>query len=117
MPRGDGTGPMGTGAIGRGLGWCGGSVATGRGQGVGAGWAGGFGRARRMAGGFGRGWSYGFGAGRGGGWRAGAAPAAVDPDTEKRALEQQAAALDAELQRLRRRVAELAAEKQPPTTP
>lgn len=107
---------MGTGPIGRGLGWCGGSVATGRGRGVGAGWAGGFGRARRMGGGFGRG--YGFGAGWGAGSWGGAAPlASVSPDIERRALEQQAAALEAELGRLKRRVAELESEKQPPTNP
>ncbi len=33
MPRFDGTGPMGTGPIGRGMGPCGGSQARGRGRG------------------------------------------------------------------------------------
>ena len=37
MPRFDGTGPMGTGPIGRGLGPCGGGQARGRGRGFGRG--------------------------------------------------------------------------------
>jgi hypothetical protein len=37
MPRFDGTGPMGTGSIGRGLGPCGGGQARGRGCGFGRG--------------------------------------------------------------------------------
>ena len=60
MPGRDGTGPMGTGPIGRGLGGCLGAIA-GFGRGMGRGFGVGFGRGRGMGCGFG----FGFGRGMG----------------------------------------------------
>lgn len=85
MPGGDGTGPMGRGAMtGWGRGWCRGGGAWG-----------GPGRGSRWAGGRGLGW------GRTGRW-AGEAP--WDPDTQRRFLEAERVALEGELEDVRRRL-------------
>ena len=113
MPRGDRTGPMGSGPMtGRGMGYC--AVSTGPGftfpePGYG------FGR----GGGFGRGFGRGFGLGRGRGWRhpyPQATPySTFQPLTEKQemdALEEQAKILEDELNHLKKRQTELKKRKQ-----
>jgi len=77
----DGTGPLGTGRFGRGLGPCGRGMAFGRGAGRGLGM----------------------------GWRRGAAVAAdlpADPYTEVEALKERIDALTAEIEELRSRAAD-----------
>ncbi|MCK5785662.1 MAG: DUF5320 family protein [Candidatus Sabulitectum sp.] len=109
MPRGDRTGPNGTGPWG---GVCTGAGANrffgyggGRGMGRGAGW--GAGRGAGMGYGRGAGMGYGRGAGldygRGYGY---AAPYPVSPEAEKEALEFRARELERELELLRSRLGE-----------
>lgn len=98
MPRGDGTGPMGMGAMtGRGAGYCAGAVQAGYGT---AGFGRGLGRR------FGAAWG-GFGFRRGGGLPGRMAPlsAAVTPDVEKQWLNNQALTLQAELEQVQKRLA------------
>ena len=111
MPRGDGTGPMGAGAMtGRGMGFCTGYNAPGYASITGGGRGIGFGRGRR----------FGFG---GVGWRsgvpgwmrfgAGGTPYGYtfypqpDSQTEKQALKSQADFLQAELDQIRKRLEEI----------
>ena len=107
MPRGDGTGPMGAGAMtGRGAGLCTGQRAPGYG-------AAGFGR---MGGaGMGSVWGRGVCGGRRLGWggQMFAGPAQVWPEAEaeKAMLRNRAQALQAELARLNERLAKLDAAK------
>ena len=121
MPRGDRTGPMGSGPMtGRSMGYCSGSTGPGfisPGPGYGFGRGGGFGR------GLNRGFSRGFGLGRGGGWRhpgfgrawgypyvQEAPPSNFMPLTEEQemdALEEHAKILEVELKQLKKRQAEL----------
>jgi hypothetical protein len=99
MPGGDRTGPMGQGArTGRGLGYCGANAAAefnagaaGRGWGGGGRWGGGF-RCRRF-----------WGQGRGG-WAPGPYPV-VDPEVERRTLQDEAAALRRQMDDIQRRLA------------
>lgn len=115
MPRGDRTGPWGTGPMsGRGAGFCAGSgapgdadPAPGRGFGIG------FGRGRGF-------WGRGF---RGGGWchrfcatglpgwmrfgRFGPGYPHPDPEQEKQGLRNRAEALESELEALKKRIREL----------
>jgi ribosomal protein L15 len=118
MPRGDGTGPAGAGPMsGKGAGYCAGYDEPG--YTTGGGWGRGFGRGR------GRGCGYAGGRGRRNifyaaglpGWmrfgRAGAAPgrdvsATTDPEMDKKALRNQAEALQAELDLINKRLDELA---------
>ncbi|MBN1546119.1 MAG: DUF5320 domain-containing protein [Syntrophaceae bacterium] len=118
MPRGDGTGPMGAGAMtGRGMGFCAGYSMPGYANATP--WAGGWG-------GFSRGRGFGFG-GRGrrfgmAGWtRFGAYNAPygytapypqVDPQTEKQALKSQADFLQTELEQIRKRLEEIESAKE-----
>ncbi len=109
MPRGDRTGPTGMGPrTGRAAGYCGGYGMPGYGN-----YAGGYGRGR----GFGRG---GFGGGFGWRWRtapgfpgAGVAPAygaqyqQPDPEMEKTFLRNQMDALQAEMEGIRKRLADI----------
>ena len=122
MPRGDGTGPMGMGPMmGRTAGFCAGfgmpgyaNPAPGRGFGIGFGrgrgfWGGGFG-------GGGRGWRHMFYATGLPGWTrfgsGGVAPVAgPTPEAEKNFLKDQAEALQAQLDEVRKRLEELEAEK------
>lgn len=118
MPGGDGTGPMGMGAMtGRAAGYCAGYAMPGfanaaPGRGLGFGWGRGFG--------FGRGMGLGFRGGRGpfGGFRAswGGTPYAVagnpyvaapTPRDEADALKGQAAYFEETLAGIRKRIAEL----------
>lgn len=120
MPRGDGTGPRGLGAMtGRAAGFCAGFGApgymnpvAGRGGGFGMG----FGRGRGFGGG-GRGWRNRFFATGLPGWMrfggygapygypmSGSAP---DPEMERQALRNQADAMESELNLIRRRLAEM----------
>lgn len=119
MPRGDGTGPRGLGAMsGRGAGFCAGNSApgymnsmSGRGGGFGMG----FGRGRGFGGG-GWGWRNRFFATGQPGWmRFGVYAAAYgypmanpnpDPETERQVLRNQADAMEAELNLIRKRLAE-----------
>jgi hypothetical protein len=122
MPRGDRTGPMGSGPMtGRGMGYCGGSTGPGF---ISPGPGYGFGR----GGGFGRGFGRGFGPGRGRGWRhpgfgrfwgypyPQATPYSTFPpfteEQEMDVLEEQAKILEDELNQLKRRQAELKRQKQ-----
>ena len=113
MPRGDRTGPLGSGPMtGRGMGYCGGFAGPGF-MSPGPGY--GFGR----GGGFGRGFGRGFGFGRGRGWRhpyPQATPYSLfEPLTEKQemeALEEQTKFLEDELSQLKRRQAELKRQRQ-----
>ncbi|HQC52303.1 MAG TPA: DUF5320 domain-containing protein [Lentisphaeria bacterium] len=125
MPRGNGTGPLGQGAkTGRGAGFCAGFSAPGfanagfgcgRGRGLGFGRGAGFGR------GFGGGQGFGRGAGRGFGrgfanWGGAAfdnATAAATPTAEQESdiLQKQAEYLEANLQEIRQRLAELKEKK------
>lgn len=121
MPRGNRTGPMGMGSMtGRGAGYCGGfgmpgytNPAPGRGPGIGFGWGRGF------AGG-GRGWRNMFYAtGRPGWMRFGGYGAPYgypapyqkpDPEFEKQTLKDQAEFLQAELEIIKKRLAEVETE-------
>ncbi|MFC2169598.1 DUF5320 domain-containing protein [Acidobacteriota bacterium] len=115
MPRGDRTGPMGSGPMtGRGMGYCAGSAGPGIGFGRGFG--------------FGRGLSRGSGLGRGRRWQqAGFSPFLGDPYpqatpystfqpfTEEQgmdALEEQSKILEGELNQLKKRLSELKKQKQ-----
>lgn len=104
MPGGDRTGPLGQGSrTGRGLGYCSGSPAPGFAGGYG-GWGrgrgGGFGR--RGFGGYGRGW---------GAWAPAAFPnpygGALNPETERRALQDQAAILQRQMDEIQQRLASM----------
>lgn len=107
MPGGDGTGPRGMGAMsGRGMGYC-----TGFGR---PGWANpgyrGFGFGRKWGSGFGRGPGRGFGFA----WNGAKpyptfspAPGSPDPEHEKQLLQDQATALERELQYIKNRLQEL----------
>lgn len=119
MPRGDGTGPMGTGPMtGRAAGFCAGygvpgytNPIAGRGFGMG------FGRGRGFGGG-GRGWRHMFYAtGLPGGVRfgpGGAAPVVEPtPETERNFLKAQAEAIRAQLDEVEKRLEELETEKAP----
>ncbi len=117
MPRGDGTGPMGMGAMtGRAAGLCAGYAVPGYANSLaGRGFAMGFGRGMGMACGRGRGF-----AGRGFGWRsmAYAAPygtaaqfQAPDPELEKQILMNQAKAVESELESIKKRLSELESAK------
>jgi len=123
MPRGDGTGPMGMGAMtGREAGYCAGSGVPGYANPVpGRGFGMGFGRGRgawgRGFGGGGRGWRNMFYATGLPGWmRFGgyAAPYGYptpyqkpDPEMEKQALKNQAEALQSELDFIKKRLGEI----------
>lgn len=115
MPRGDGTGPMGMGAMsGRAAGYCAGfgmpgyaNPAPGRGFGMGFGRGGGFGG----RGGGGRGWRHMFYATGLPGWMQFGGYAAPiqkpDPEMEKQALKNQAEALQSELDFIKKRLGEI----------
>jgi hypothetical protein len=117
MPRGDGTGPMGMGPMtGRRAGFCGGSGVAGfmsRAPGLGA-----FGRGRGGRGG-GRGWRNMFYATGLTGWQRAAMDAAAPSaattaptaEAEKQFLEGQMAAIQSQLDEVRKRLAELEAKK------
>jgi len=100
MPRGDGTGPAGQGAMtGRGMGFCAGFNSPGF-----------------MNGGFGRGMGRGFGRGRGFRWRARVIqpmptqqvqPAVITEKQEKQFLEQELTALKEEMKEIEERLKEL----------
>ncbi len=117
MPWGDGTGPRGLGPMtGRGMGYCAGSgrpgyTNPGYGYGRGFGWGRGYGRGYGRGFGWGRGWGAGYGA-----YPVGAVPGAyapaADPAAEKRILENQVKAMEAELDLLRKRMAELDSDKE-----
>ena len=110
MPRGDGTGPAGAGPMsGKGAGYCAGYDEPG--YTTGGGWRRGCGRGR------GRGRRNMFYAtglpgwmrfGRAAAARGRAVPATTDPEMEKRALRNQAEALQAELDLINKRLDELA---------
>lgn len=119
MPRGDRTGPMGSGPMtGWGVGLCGGYGRPGYfnapGAGYGAGWGRGFGRGRGLCGGRGfrhqywasglPGWTR-FGWGMTGPW------ATPTPEVEQRVLEDQIQVLQAELDEVRKRLNELSQPK------
>jgi hypothetical protein len=122
MPRGDRTGPMGSGPMtGRGMGYCAGSTGPGFiSPGPGYGYGRGFG--------FGRGFGRGFGLGRGRGWRhpgfgrfwgypypQETPPSTFQPLTEEQemdALEEHAKILEEELEQLKKRQIELKRQKQ-----
>ena len=119
MPRGDGTGPMGMGAMtGRGAGYCAGAGVPGvlnarPGRGFGAG----FGFGQRFAGrGGGRGRRFGFNATGLPGWmRFGGDDASYrnpSPEAEKQVLKNQASHLQTELDSVRKRLGEI--EKETP---
>lgn len=105
MPRGDGTGPMGAGAMtGRGLGFC--SDANVARYGADAGMRPGFGFGCRRGfgrGGFGRGFGGGFGMGLGGGLVAGQASS----KTQKELLEEQKNYLQSRLEVIDKQLEEL----------
>ena len=116
MPRGDRTGPMGSGPMtGRGMGYCGGFTGPGfmsPGPGYGFGRGGGFGRG--LGRGFGRGLGRGFGLGRGGGWQYPYPQETPYPtyqplteEQEMNVLEEQTKMLEVELKQLKKRQAEL----------
>lgn len=116
MPRGDGTGPMGMGAMtGRRAGYCAGFGMPGyANRGFGAG----FGRGRGFGMGFGRGWRNRFWAAGAPGWYGyGVQPLPYgepNPEAEKQALKSQAEVLQSELEMIKKRLAEVesaAAEK------
>jgi len=123
MPRGDGTGPMGMGAMtGRAAGYCAGSGVPGYanpvpGRGFGMGFGRGCGAWGRGFGGGGRGWRNMFYATGLPGWmRFGgyAAPYGYptpyqkpDPEMEKQALKNQAEALQSELDFIKKRLGEI----------
>jgi len=97
MPRGDGTGPAGQGAMtGRGMGFCAGFNSPGF-----------------MNGGFGRGMGRGFGGGRGFGWRVRTMqvmpiqqPAVITEKQEKQFLEQELNVLKEEMKEIEERLKE-----------
>ena len=114
MPRGDRTGPAGTGPMtGRGVGFCSGFSVPGFMNGIG----------RRMgrAMGWGRGWGFGRVMGR---WGYGVAPyhmgpnapaaslwdSRISPVQEREILQSQAGALGEELKRIQQRISEMEAE-------
>lgn len=109
MPAGNGTGPMGKGPMtGRGAGYCSGSNAPG------FAWGCGVGRGRGFGPGFGAGYGAGSGAGRGrrnrffaGAPQGYAGPQEMDPAMEKQALANQAEALQAQLDAIRKRLTEM----------
>ena len=114
MPRGDGTGPNGMGAMtGRAAGYCAGYQVPGFANPMGG--RGGFGRGF----GGGRGFGRGFGGGRGGRWGAMpyaapyAAPAFAVPSAEQErdALQQQVFYLETTLDDIRKRLADLTTAK------
>ena len=112
MPRGDGTGPMGMGPMtGRAAGYCAGYPVPGYMNPIpGRGWGRGFGRGRGFGGGFGwRGWA------GVGGFAPPAAPWAYGQPTaqeERTVLETQMQALQAQLDSVKQRLEEVAAEEQ-----
>jgi hypothetical protein len=118
MPRGDGTGPMGMGPMsGRVGGYCAGFGVPGFANPVpGRGYGMGFGRGRGFFGG-GRGWRLlGGAAGLGlAAWRRfggyGAPYPRVDPETEKQDLKEQADALQAELDFIKKRLSDMETEE------
>jgi hypothetical protein len=116
MPRGDRTGPLGMGAMtGRAAGYCGGfgmpgyaNPAPGRGAGIG------FGRGRGVGG---RGWRNIFYTTGRPGWMRFGIPYGYpvtyqkpDPELEKQALKDQATALHAELELIKKRLSEIETE-------
>jgi hypothetical protein len=108
MPRGDGTGPAGVGPMtGRGAGSCAGFGTAGCGFGMG------FGRSRAGSGaGFGgRGWRNWFHATGLPYWMRTVGPQSPDvrpnPDVQKQALRNQAQALEAELDSIKKRLTEM----------
>lgn len=111
MPRGDGTGPMGTGSMtGRRAGYCAGNTApgfAGAGYGVGLG-----GRCRGFAGGgYGRRNMF-YATGQPGWARFGGANTPLaDPETEQAALKERAEALGTELERIKARLEALESKK------
>lgn len=122
MPRGNGTGPMGMGAMtGRGMGFCAGYESPGYANMIpgGSAWSC-FGRGRGFRNG-GRGWRQGFAATGLPGWmRFGdyGAPYGnrapypqADPEMEKQALKTQADFLQSELDRIRKRLEDIDAER------
>jgi len=118
MPRGDRTGPMGSGPMtGRGMGYCGGSTGPdlmSPGPGYGFGRGRGFGRGFGLGGG--RGWQHpGFGRFRGYPYPQTTPYSTFPPFTEEQemdVLEEQAKILEDELNQLRTRQAELKRQKQ-----
>ena len=111
MPRGDGTGPMGTGSMtGRGVGYCAGNTAPGfAGAGYGAGWGG---RCRGFAGGgYGRRNMF-YATGQPGWARSGGVNAPLaDPEVEQAALKGRAEALGTELEQIKARLEALESKK------
>ncbi|TRO81895.1 DUF5320 domain-containing protein [Trichloromonas acetexigens] len=111
MPRGDGTGPMGTGSMtGRGVGYCAGNTAPGfASAGYGAGWGG---RCRGFAGGgYGRRNMF-YATGQPGWVRFGGVNASLaDPEVEQAALKGRAEALGTELERIKARLEALESKK------
>ena len=120
MPRGDGTGPMGMGAMtGRAAGYCAGLGMPGYanpapGRGFGMGFGRGCGAWGRGFGGGGRGWRHMFYATGLPGWTRfggyGAPYQNPDPNLEKQALKSQAEALQSELDFIKKRLSEIEAE-------
>jgi len=122
MPRGNGTGPMGMGAMtGRGMGFCAGYDRPGYANMMPGGGKGSFyGRGRGFRNG-GRGWCQGFAAtGRPGWTRFGdyGAPygnwapySQADPEMEKQALKTQADFLQSELDQIKKRLEDIESEK------
>ena len=115
MPRGDGTGPMGMGAMtGRAAGYCAGLGMPGYANpALGRGFRMGFGRGRGFGGG-GRGWRHMFYATGPPGWTRFGGYAAPyqnpDPNLEKQSLSSQAEALQSELDLIKKRLSEIEAE-------
>ncbi len=117
MPGGDKTGPMGTGPMsGRGIGFCAGydvpgyaNSGFGRGFGGGRGRGGGRGFGGRGFGGGGRGWRNRYWATGvpGWGWAGYDVPTAPPVANDRQMLKRQAAAMEEELEAIRRRLAEL----------
>ena len=111
MPRGDGTGPMGTGSMtGRGVGYCAGNTAPGfasAGYGAGLG-----GRCRGFAGGgYGRRNMF-YATGQPGWARFGGVNAPLaDPEVEQAALKGRAEALGTELEQIKARLEALESKK------
>jgi hypothetical protein len=106
MPRGDGTGPMGMGPMtGRAAGYCAGYAAPGFANPMGGRGFGFWGRGR------GRGFRHWFHATGLPGWMRGGAYAGpspqADPGVRKQVLENQAEALQSELDAIKRQIAEL----------
>nr|WP_321468642.1 DUF5320 domain-containing protein [uncultured Desulfobulbus sp.] len=113
MPRGDGTGPMGMGSMtGRGAGYCAGAGQVGFGR-VGFGRGQGLGRRCTTAWGMGGGYRRGLGFG---GNMAGSAQQAT-PETEKQLLQNQATALQAQLEQIQKRIAAMNADPEASGTP